>query len=94
VSARDVFGNPFQPVPPIDPEWLLGNNGGVKRQAETIDEDRRLPEGALGSARLAALADALEEAGCENPAILGHCREWGVVHVRGCHILDALLNKK
>jgi hypothetical protein len=90
---RDVVGNPFQPLPPIDPGWLVGNNGGVKRQAEAIDEDRRSPEGELDNARLAALADALEEAGCENQAILGHCREQGVVHVRACHILDTLLGK-
>jgi hypothetical protein len=38
------------------------------------------------------LADALEEAGCTDPALLRHLRPGGG-HVRGCHVLDALLGK-
>jgi hypothetical protein len=39
------------------------------------------------------LADALEEAGCNNADILAHCREPGV-HVRGCWVVDLLLAKE
>jgi hypothetical protein len=35
------------------------------------------------------LADALEEAGCDNADILAHCREPGV-HVRGCWVVDLI----
>ncbi len=52
----------------------------------TIYEERRFDN-------LPILADALEEAGCDNPAILGHLRQQGQVHVRGCWCLDAVLGK-
>jgi hypothetical protein len=38
------------------------------------------------------LADALEEAGCDSPDILDHCRNPGV-HVRGCWVVDLVLGK-
>ena len=53
--------------------------------AEAIYEERAFD-------RLAVLADALEEAGCTNPDILGHLRGPGP-HVRGCWVLDCLLGK-
>ena len=43
--------------------------------------------------RLPILADALEEAGCTDAAILGHLRGPGP-HVRGCWVIDLLLGKK
>ena len=39
---------------------------------------------------LPILADALEEAGCADEALLRHCREPGP-HARGCHALDDVL---
>lgn len=52
--------------------------------------------GHLDPVRLALLADALEEAGCTDAALLAHLRGWETVplrgpHVRGCHALDAVL---
>jgi hypothetical protein len=44
----------------------------------------------LDNARLAILADALEEAGCTDQEILAHCRGGGE-HVRGCGVVDLLL---
>jgi len=41
---------------------------------------------------LPVLADALEEAGCQDQDILGHCRSGGE-HVRGCWVIDLLLGK-
>jgi hypothetical protein len=38
------------------------------------------------------LADALQDAGCENEDILAHCREPGP-HVRGCWAIDLVLEK-
>jgi hypothetical protein len=42
--------------------------------------------------RLPILADALEEAGCDHPDILAHCRGDGP-HARGCWVVDLVLNK-
>jgi hypothetical protein len=60
---RDIFGNPFQPAAAIDRNWLPWNDGTVVRLATAIYEERSLPSGHLDTARLAVLADALEEAG-------------------------------
>ncbi len=90
---RCIFGNPFGTTPIIDPAWLTWNDGTVKRLAEAAYENRAIPAGTLDNARLAVLADALEEAGCGNADILTHLRDPGV-HVRGCWVLDLLLRKK
>jgi hypothetical protein len=39
------------------------------------------------------LADALQDAGCENEDILNHCRDPEQVHVRGCWVVDLVLDK-
>ena len=44
-------------------------------------------------AGLPVLADALEEAGCDSDAILGHCRGPGP-HGRGCWVIDLILGKQ
>ncbi|HJZ55855.1 MAG TPA: hypothetical protein VKE74_12880 [Gemmataceae bacterium] len=43
--------------------------------------------------RLQILADALEDAGCENADILSHCRDPKLTHVRGCWAVDLVLAK-
>ena len=80
--VRDLFGNPFRPVR-IDPSWLTPN---VVTLAQAIYDDRafdRMPE----------LADALQEAGCDNDEMLSHCRGPGP-HVRGCWVVDLVLGKE
>jgi hypothetical protein len=42
---------------------------------------------------LARLADALEDAGCTDPELLGHLRSPGP-HVRGCWAVDLVLGKE
>jgi hypothetical protein len=42
--------------------------------------------------RLPILADALEEAGCDNAEVLAHCRGDGP-HCRGCWVVDLVLGK-
>lgn len=81
---RDIFGNPFRPFT-FDPAWLTRNKGVVVNVAESIYRDRTFR-------RMPDLATALEQAGCDNLAILAHCREAGI-HVRGCWLLDTLLGK-
>jgi hypothetical protein len=46
----------------------------VKRLAEGAYEQRDMPAGTLDPARLAVLADALEEAGCTDEVLLRHLR--------------------
>jgi hypothetical protein len=64
----------------------------VVRLAEAAYEERTLPAGTLGPARLAVLADALEEAGCADAELLGHLRGPGP-HVRGCWAIDLLTGR-
>jgi hypothetical protein len=90
--VRDLFGNVFRPVPAVDPAWLAWKGGTVARLAQAAYDDRHLPEGTLELARLAALADALEDAGCTNAELLGHLRGPGP-HVRGCWAVDLVLGK-
>jgi hypothetical protein len=90
---RDIFGNPFRPLPVIDPSWLAWDGGTVRNLARIVYAERHLPEGILDSGHLAVLADALEEAGCAETDILGHLRGLGL-HVRGCWALDLLLGKE
>ncbi|WP_238602581.1 hypothetical protein [Fimbriiglobus ruber] len=69
---RDIFCNPFRPVA-IEPEWSTST---VVSLAEGIYAEKAFD-------RLPILADALQDAGCDNENILSHCRGEGP-HVRGC----------
>jgi hypothetical protein len=88
-TLREVFSNPFRPIT-IAPAWLTP---AVLSLAQAAYEERNLPAGTLDNARIAVLADALEDAGCDNADILDHCRQPGE-HVRGCWVLDFLLGKQ
>jgi hypothetical protein len=85
---RDIFGNPFRPVS-CDPAWLTP---AVTRLATAASAERSSPSGDLDPVLLAVLADALEDAGCDNPDVLDHLRGPGP-HARGCWVLDRLLGK-
>ena len=80
-----VFGNPLRPVE-VDPAWLAWKHGTVPAIAQGIYDDR-----AFG--QLPILADALEEAGCSDPAMISHCRD-ETRHTRGCWVLDRLLGRE
>ena len=81
---RCVFGNPFRP-PLLQAAWLTWNDGCVRKLADGIYGDRRFED-------LPVLADALEDAGCQDEAILTHCRS-PMEHVRGCWVVDLILEK-
>jgi hypothetical protein len=91
--VRELFGNPFRPTPAVDSVWMAWQGGTVARLAQAAYEVRRLPDGTLDPARLAVLADALEDAGCADAELLGHLRGPGV-HVRGCWAVDLLLSRE
>jgi hypothetical protein len=82
--ARDVVGNPFRHVI-VKRSWLKWGDGTILNLARSIYDERAFD-------RLAVLADALEDAGCDDAAILGHLRGPGP-HVRGCWVLDWILGK-
>ena len=84
VLLRDIVGDPWGAVS-IKPSWLHWKDGCVGKIAQTIYEEQAFE-------RLPILADALEEAGCDDADILTHCRSAGR-HVLGCWVLDLLLGK-
>ena len=88
---RDIHGNPFRPLPPLAPPLLDTNGGVIRRLAQAAYEERLMPSGHLDPARLAVLADALEEAGAPEE-VVKHLRSDGS-HVRGCAVLDAVLGR-
>src|SRR5262245_54130387 len=79
---RCIFGNPFRPVT-RESEWLAREDGTVAALARAAYAERPLPAGRFDPARLAVLADTLEDAGCDDAEILSHLRGPGP-HVRGC----------
>ncbi len=85
---RCVVGNPFRPVN-ASPAWQTAEVVGL---AQAAYDERELPAGTLDATRLAVLADALEEAGCDQADLLAHLRGPGP-HVRGCWAVDLLLGK-
>jgi hypothetical protein len=78
---RDVFGNPFRPVD-FDPRWRTPTAVALAQQVYDSGDYSTMP----------ILADALEDAGCENEDILNHCRSKGP-HVKGCWVVDLVLGK-
>jgi hypothetical protein len=89
---RCIFGNPFRAAPTLAPSIRTWNGGSVVRLAEAVYEDRVLPAGTFRPDHLAILADALEDGGSDDAELLGHLRGPGP-HVRGCHVVDLLLNR-
>ena len=79
--ARDIFGNPFRPVT-FDPSWRTPTVTALARGMYESRDFSAMP----------ILADALQDAGCDNEDVLDHCRGPGP-HVRGCWVVDLVLGK-
>ncbi|MBA4189286.1 MAG: hypothetical protein C0467_14920 [Planctomycetaceae bacterium] len=79
---RDIFGNPFRPVA-FSPDWRSDTAVSL---AMHIYESRDF-------SAMPILADALQDAGCDNDDVLSHCRDPQQVHVRGCWVVDLVLGK-
>ena len=77
---RDIF--PFHPAT-FNPSWLTST---VLSLTAGIYQEKAFD-------RMPILADALQDAGCENEEILNHCRQQGE-HVKGCWCVDLILDKK
>jgi hypothetical protein len=83
VDCHDIFGPlPFRDIA-VEPAWLTSD---VLVLARGISDDKAFD-------RMPILADALQDAGCENTDILSHCRAENWEHVRGCWVIDLLLGK-
>ncbi len=80
--ARDIFGNPFRPVS-FDNVWQTSSAVALAQRMYESRDFSLMP----------ILADAMQDAGCEHPDILGHCRDDGN-HVRGCWVVDLVLAKE
>ena len=79
---REYFHNPFRPIA-FDPSWRTSTAVGL---AQTMYDARNFHA-------MPILADALQDAGCEDAAILDHCRDENNLHVRGCWVVDLVLGK-
>ncbi len=80
-ALHDIFGNPFRRVA-FDPAWRTDT---VVLLARQMDESRDFSTTPI-------LADALQDAGCEDDNILSHCRG-SVTHIYGCWVVDLVLGK-
>ena len=87
--VREIYGNPYQRRTPVPPAVFVHSDGAIPELARSIYHDR-LPNGTFDLQRMALLADALEDAGCNDMDLLSHLRSPGM-HVQGCWAVDRLL---
>jgi hypothetical protein len=80
-----VLGNPFR-LTALAPAWRTWRDNTILKLARGVYAERAFD-------RLPVLADALEDAGCDDTDILAHCRSDGQ-HVLGCWVVDLLLGKE
>jgi hypothetical protein len=78
---HDLFGNPFRHVT-LDPSWLTSTVLALSQQMYESRDFSPMP----------IIADALQDARCDNDDILAHCRGPGP-HSRGCWAVDLVLGK-
>jgi hypothetical protein len=76
---RCLAGALFHPLR-APPHWRHWQRGTLPGLAEAIYAEEAFD-------RLPILGDAFEDAGCDDPWLLGHCRDGGP-HARGCWALD------
>lgn len=91
---RDIIGNPFRPIDLkmiggfYDPKFsqfdhiMTWRGGAVPALARRIDDTREF-------GLMPVLADALQDGGCADAELLGHCRGGGP-HARGCWVIDCI----
>ncbi len=80
---RAIFPPP-QYTPRLEPAWATDTVLALARQADQAADSSCLP----------ILADALQEAGCDDPVILDHCRSARAVPTRGNWVVDLLLGRQ
>jgi hypothetical protein len=80
---RELYGNLPRPVT-FSPEWRTDTTVALARAMYDSRDFGAMP----------ILADALQDAGCDNEDILNHCRDSNATHVRGCWVVDLVLGKE
>jgi hypothetical protein len=83
--VREIFGNPLRPAR-VRKAWLRWNDRVIPTLAQQMYQEREYEQ-------MPVLGDALEDAGCTDAGMLQHCRQPGK-HVRGCWVVDLILNKQ
>ena len=86
ILLREIIGNPWRPVTLLGMESWYGSSAMYVPSLGQDIYDRR------DWGLLPILADALEDAGCDDRTILDHLRGPGP-HVRGCWALDLVLGR-
>jgi hypothetical protein len=81
-AVRDIFGNPFRPIT-FSPAWRTDTAISLAKQMHESRDFSAMP----------ILADALQDAGCDDEDILDHCRDTTVPHVRVCWVVDLVLSR-
>jgi hypothetical protein len=79
---RDIVGPRLFRTTKVCPSWRTSTAIALARKMYESRDYSLMP----------ILADALQDAGCDNQDILNHCRGSGP-HVRGCWVVDQLLEK-
>lgn len=79
---RDLFPPPKY-VAKLDPQWLTSTVVALVRQMHESGDFSAVP----------ILADALQDAGCDDETALRCCRTPGNVHVRGNWVVDLLMDR-
>jgi hypothetical protein len=86
---RDIVGTPFH-LNSVAPFGVFRQDATVSNLAQAVYQARSSPAGFFDPARLLALADALDQAGCVEPFV-SHLRQ-PTEHVRGCWVIDHILD--
>jgi cell wall assembly regulator SMI1 len=77
----------------MDGRWPIVDFAKTWRTSDVVGLARRIDE-TRDFSTTPILADALEDAGCENMAILNHCRDPKCKHAKGCWVVDSILRGK
>jgi hypothetical protein len=90
---HEVFGNPFatRRRRKTDPRrgWMFS----ASWHTDTVLALARQMYDSREFGAMPILADALQDAGCDNDDVLSHCRDASTPHTRGCWVLDLVLEK-
>ncbi len=81
--VRDIFPPPGY-APALHRDWLTDTVLVIARHADELGEYSALP----------ILADALQDAGCDDQAMLDRCRAESGIHSRGNWVVDLLLGRE
>src|SRR5262249_37759436 len=85
-ATNDEFESETAGLLTVDPAWLAAAGRRAAPIPEAISASRDFSE-------LGGLGDTLEEAGCDNPLLLWHCRLPPAAHARGSWVVEFLLER-